>query len=388
MINGTMKNVILGVALVLPTLAVPKAIFKAETIDDKITVGYGLAVADVDGDGKKDILLADSARTVAYQAPDWKVRELTGKLTPRDHVCLCAKDLNGDGKAEIAVGAEWNPGDTRNSGAVFSLKHSADCFAKRDARALHREPTVHRMHWVEEKGGEHFLAVLPLHGPGNVKGEGEGINFLGYRPKEDWRTFLIHKGFHLAHNFDPVTWDDSGNESILVACKEGVHLLRPGGKEKWTAQPMTAMGAGEVRLGTLPNGKRFITTIEPMHGNEVVINPEEKSGLWSQKRVVVDDTLKQGHALVTGDFLGLGYDQVVAGWRQQAGEEKKVGIRFYLPTSDDGSSWVQHAVIDDNTMACEDMKAADLDGDGDLDLVASGRATRNVVIYWNQRISK
>jgi len=36
-------------------------------------------------------------------------------------------------------------------------------------------------------------------------------------------------------------------------------------------------------------------------------------------------------------------------------------------------------------MACEDMQAADLDGDGDLDIIASGRATLNVLIYWNQR---
>ena len=277
----------LSAGLVLSGFALPEAAFEAQVIDDKITVGYGLAVADLDGDGKVDILLADSDRTVAYRGPNWEMRELTGKLTKKDHVCLCAKDLDGDNKAEIAVGAEWNPGDTKTSGAVFSLNGSADCFAKRGVTELHREPTVHRMHWVGEKGGKNFLAVLPLHGPGNVSGEGEGINFLGYRPEKDWKTFLIHKGFHLAHNFDPVRWDRSGNESILVACKEGVHLLYPGGKNQWTARQMTEKGAGEVRLGKLPNGNRFITSIEPIHGNEVVINPEAKSGLWSQNRVVI-----------------------------------------------------------------------------------------------------
>jgi len=383
-----MKPLFFSALFVVPVFALPEAVFKAQVIDSKITVGYGLAVADVDGDGKVDILLADSDRTVAYRGPTWQKYELTGKLTKRDHVCLCAKDITGDGKAEIALGAEWNPGDTRNSGAVFSLESSADCFAKRDATKRHHEPTVHRMHWVAEKDKGHFLAVLPLHGPGNKGGEGEGINFLGYRPADDWKTFLIHKGFHLAHNFDPVKWDDSGNESILVACKEGVHLLYPAERKEWTARPMTAEGAGEVRLGKLPNGKRFIATIEPMHGNKVVINPEAGKGLWSKERKVIDDTLNQGHALVTGDFLGLGYDQVAAGWRQPSGEGKKVGIRLYVPTDGEGKDWKLHAVVDDNAMACEDMKAADLNGDGKLDLVAAGRATKNVVIYWNLTLKK
>ena len=132
------KVATLSAVLVLSGFALPEAAFEAQVIDDKITVGYGLAVADLDGDGKVDILLADSDRTVAYRGPNWEMRELTGKLTKKDHVCLCAKDLDGDNKAEIAVGAEWNPGDTKTSGAVFSLNGSADCFAKRGVTELHR----------------------------------------------------------------------------------------------------------------------------------------------------------------------------------------------------------------------------------------------------------
>ncbi len=362
--------------------------FRAQTIDDKVSIGYGIAIADVDGDGKPDILLADAAQTAWYRNPTWEKHLLTEKLTPKDHVCICAKDINADGKAEIAVGAEWAPNDTKNSGAVFALIAPEDRTKIWEAVKLHREPTTHRMHWVLEKKDHHFLAVLPLHGCDNVKGEGDGIKFLGYRPeadpKKDWATFLLNDQFHMAHNFDPVIWKSGDeSESLLVAAKEGTHLLQSSG-EKWTATRLTEKGSGEVRSGKFPNGKRFITTIEPMHGNEVVINPENPGDLWSAKRVVLDDTLNQGHALVTADFLGLGYDQVVAGWREPAKTDQKVGLKLYVPTADDGSSWKLHSFIDDNKMACEDAKAADLNGDGKPELIASGRATKNLVIYWNE----
>jgi hypothetical protein len=41
-------------------------------------------------------------------------------------------------------------------------------------------------------------------------------------------------------------------------------------------------------------------------------------------------------------------------------------------------------VIDDGGCAVEDALAADLNGDGQPDLIAGGRATHNVVIYWNE----
>jgi len=62
----------------------------------------------------------------------------------------------------------------------------------------------------------------------------------------------------------------------------------------------------------------------------------------------------------------------------------KVGLKLFTPVDAAGSEW-RSTLIDDNTMACEDLKAADLNGDGRLDLVAAGRATKNVIVYFNER---
>jgi hypothetical protein len=357
--------------------------FRAVTIDAKVEIGYGVAVADVDGDGRQDILLADKNLIVWYRNPDWEKHVIAEKLTALDHVCIAAADINGDGKAEVAAGAGWNPSDTTGSGSVHYLMAPEDRNQRWEVKTLPHEPTVHRMRWIKDEAGKSQLVVVPLHGRGNQNGQGAGARILSYQmpaePRGDWKTELIDDTLHMTHNFEVVQWDADAAQELLVAAKEGIFLFDRG-PEKWQRTQLSDAPAGEVRWGKLPGGQRFIATVEPMHGNMVAVYtaPNGNSGLW-QRRVIADD-LREGHALGCGDFLGLGYDQVIVGWRGK-NAEGKTGIRLYAPQDNRGEQWRQ-STIDDNNIACEDLTLADLNGDKKLDIVASGRATKNLMVYF------
>ena len=151
----------------LPWLALavpPEPKFRIQEID-KVDIGYGLAIADVDGDGKPDIILADQKTVQWYHNPDWKKHIIARNLTKLDNVCVAAQVVNGH--CEIAVGAGWNPSDTVGSGAVFYLQAPADPTQLWEAIPLPYEPTVHRMHWVQINSQRWDLVVQPLHGRGN-----------------------------------------------------------------------------------------------------------------------------------------------------------------------------------------------------------------------------
>src|SRR5438445_7595759 len=373
-------------------LPVPK--FRAVEIDAKIEIGYGVTVADVDGDKKPDILLADKKQIVWYRNPTWEKFVIAENLTKLDNVCLAAADIDGDGKAEIAVGAGWNPSDTVGSGAVFYLIPPKERTQKWEAVELPHEPTVHRMKWMRDASGRFQLVVAPLHGRGNKDGDGEGARILAYQvpanPREHWNTKVVSDAFHMTHNIDLVKWDQQTEAELLVACKEGIFRLLDQSRA-WQAVQLSGKeesgfrGAGEVRSGKLPGGKRFVVTVEPMHGTQVVVYTAEASnggdGFW--KRNVIDETLKEGHALACGDLLGAGFDQVVVGWRGK-NNEGKTGVKVFTPLDKEGKTWRQ-SVVDEESMACEDLCLADLNGDGKIDIIASGRATKNVKIYWNER---
>lgn len=356
--------------------------FNIQTIDT-ISIGYGVAVGDVDGDQQPDILLADQNRFVWYRNGDWQRFVMADQLTERDNVCLAAYDINGDGQVEVAVGAQWNPGETSNpaaSGSVHYLERPGDPTQRWTPHPLPHDPTVHRMGWLLTKDGPR-LVVLPLHGRGNTDGQGKGVRVMAYSVPSDisdiWDTTVVDQSMHLTHNLD-ITEDSV----LLVAGKEGVMRYRFE-RSGWTTDSLTTLisPTGEVRRGRLGPDRAFIASVEPMHGQQLVVYKGDDYA----ERLVLSDNLQQGHALACADFLGLGYDQIVVGWREP-NREGKVGIKLYVPVDDQGDGWM-HYYLDEDGMACEDLKVADLDRDGDLDIVASGRATKNLKIYWNQRLN-
>jgi len=370
--------------------------FEAVTIDSAVSIGYGLALGDVDGDGKPDILLADKKQFVWYRNGDWKRFVMIDSLTEFDNVCIAARDLDNDGKVEVAVGAQWNPSETSNnlqSGSVHFLVRPEDPTQLWKAVALHHEPTIHRMKWVKFSDGKFYLVVAPLHGRGNQAGEGVGSMIIAYAfpayTNGPWKMDTIANAMHLTHNFDVVE-NAKGKTEIFLAGKEGIRIFTPGkdgkvndGLRKRLPAVQTAVGrqtavvngAGEIRVGKQANGQFFLAVIEPMHGKELAVYTGDKQ----TKRITLDQDIVEGHALGIADFSRSGSDQVVAGWRAP-NKQGKTGIRLYTLRN---KNW-EAVWIDENGMACEDLQILDIDGDGKKDIVASGRATHNLKIYYNR----
>lgn len=391
--------------------------FEPQTLDASIGIGYGVAVGDVDGDGKPDVLLADAREVVWYRNGDWKKHRICGALTARDHVCIAARDVDGDGKVEIAVGAQWNPGETQNaleSGAVFYLQRPAGGEGDWKPVALPHDPTVHRMQWIQGSDGKFSLIVLPLHGIGNRNGAGaNGVRIQCFpfpaTPGDaaGWKPVVLADQLHVTHNLDVVP--QTPGEEFLVGAREGFlqGKAAAGGNGWETAlhEPESATGLpgfagiGEIRaFPSLPAslgdpgdpGKKAglpgkpevqrISAIEPFHGPHLAVYDRDRTGIW--KRTVVDSTLNQGHALACGFLVNSSQPQIVAGWREP-NASGEFGIRIYWQ-EEAGAPWKSAWVASGNRMACEDLKVADLNADGKPDIIASGRSTKNLEIYWNR----
>jgi hypothetical protein len=355
--------------------------FRAEQIASDFGVGYAVTIGDVNGDKKDDIVAISGTDLVWFEAPGFQKKVMLSGQTPKDNVCLALQDIDRDGKLDVALGATWQPTNTTGGGTLHWVRQGATPDAPWELYSIGEEPTLHRMRWADVDGdGRAELIVVPLHGRG-TKGpdwEGQGTRVMIYRPpsdprKEPWPMEVADDSLHIAHNLLPVNFDKDKENEILIASKEGISLLKRTGKDKWTRTLIGEGAPGEIKMGHI-GGKRVLATVEPWHGKSVVVYTEA-AGKWP--RTVIENDIAGGHALGWADFDGDGNDELAVGWR-----DGKPGVAIYS-VKPDGSLGAK-SIIDDGGMATEDLVIADLNGDKKPDIVASGRATRNVKIYWNE----
>ena len=390
--------------LVVPAVCEEPAFsrFKVQEIATDLTVGYAVIVVDVNGDKKPDIVVVDSKRIIWYENPTWKVHTIIAGKTKPDNVCITAHDIDGDGQIDLVVGADWKPFNTKEGGTLQWLKRGKSLDEEWSVHPIGEEPTVHRVR-MADIDGKPAIVLAPLMGRESTAKanwmDGRPVRLLAYPIPKDpvagpWTPKVLCDNLHVMHNFWPIP-NQSGPQQILAATYEGVSMISPGQRGTWKTthigagnqeKPMSNRGASEIKQGILRGKRPYIATIEPWHGNQVVVyTPPDKPGeLWH--REVIDDHLRWGHGVWCADLDGDGDEALIIGVRDNPGKgdsfAEKCGVRIYKATDGVGRKWARQ-IVDDGGVAVEDLTAADLNGDGKIDLIAVGRATKNARIYWN-----
>lgn len=363
---------------------------------DAFPAGYQVAVADINGDGRPDVLaLSTSADRIDwYENPGWKRRPVA--TTPKN-IDLAMCDVDGGARLAIATGFYFN--EASRGGEIYLLQQPKDDLENVwPLRRIAVDPVVHRIRWANLDGsGRKQLVHASLFGPGSRGAAAPTPAHLwafDIPPDLDQDEIQVHKideSLTVLHGLCIADLDGDGRDEILTASFDGIHRFDLDGEPpetRWkkvqiaagasptSAKPGSPRGASEIAPGRFAVGRTMLAAIEPWHGHQVVVyTPEDEGRAW--RRLVLDNDLREGHALVVADFDQDGVDEIIAGWRGGGG-----GLRMYDPV--DAQATRFQTIPLDEGIAVEGAVAADLNGNGRLDLVAIGGRTNNLVWYENR----
>ncbi|MBN1418999.1 MAG: PQQ-binding-like beta-propeller repeat protein [Planctomycetes bacterium] len=336
-------------------------------------------VGDFNGDGRLDIV----SGPVLYLAPDWKavkVRSVDGAVDDKgdgyyNDFMNAPLDVDGDGLLDIVscdwfcMCVEWH----RNNGAAAgewettlvekSGNHECGDLVDIDGDGKALEILVHVQPTVWWEVGE-----LPGGGRGLVK------HVISETPSEYGGGVGDVNGDGRPDVLRPTAWYEAPADPRRGRWKE--HPLAVGHLEEGKADHTPQILVMDVNA----DGRNDIVT-SSAHGRGIFWYeqlPGKESPAWRQH--VIDKSWTQAHALALADLDGDGDLDLVAGKRFRAHNGGDPGgsdppiVCWYELQRGPTPAWTRHVLSEGEMIGAGlSIPVVDLDGDGDLDIVVSGK---------------
>ncbi len=325
------------------------------------TVDEGLlgqsSLVDIDNDGDLDWIVGSSGNSVywfEYQAADKWIKHLIGEYTMTDKGGVVF-DVDGDGYLDQVSGGTWyhnsgNPkeGFTRYvSGAIYAYDNIAGDIngdGKTDLVALSEQEGLY---WYD----------------------------VSLKPFKKWKKVKIGEGIPGGIYPNGIADIDNDGDNDIVRSNVWYENLSADGS-KWeihrTLSFVESKGkyANSSRILALDfdsDGDTDIIQAESNNANGKIAWHANKDGLgknWFTHKIDYE-TNQDLHSLCVADFDNDGDLDIFSGGGPQSGDLHK---RCFIWENTDGNGleWARHEVLTD--VECFEAVAADVDGDGDIDI--------------------
>ena len=163
--------------------------FDRVVVDNNFPDGYQVEVADVNGDRKPDIIALGGSTCTWYENPTWKKRIVTaGKQTP-GIISSATADLDGDGKAEIAIAYDFEMNEPTRGKLALAMQGSGSDEPWKLV-PIADVGSIHRLRWGDIDGDTKLdLVVAPIFGRGAKPPRyDDKARIVAFQPQGDPKT--------------------------------------------------------------------------------------------------------------------------------------------------------------------------------------------------------
>jgi hypothetical protein len=370
--------------------------WKRHTIDDSSKGADGVRLADVNGDGLPDIVTGweeGGVVRVCFHPGKNNVRErwpavTVGKVNdPEDAVAV---DLDGDGALDVVSSCE---GTTRTIFVHWGARNRAT-----DPAAWRTEPfpaTAGLTQWM-------FCAPARIDGLGGVdlfvgsKGRNGQIAWLqSPENPRNLAAWKLHPLRQAGWVMSLVATDMNGNgrTDLLFSDRKGetrgvFWLEHPGAgaalTQPWPVHPISRESSEDWMFLTQADmdGDGLLDIVATAKPRQVIIYRRlDASGLrWNSIPLTTPDWAGRVKAVTAGDLDGDGRPDLVVSF--EGATEGRPGVIWMSRETDSLSGpWTAHNLSGPAGSKFDLVELIDLDGDGDLDVIACEEA-ENLGLFW------